>query len=478
MYEDGGEVVGDETVVVGTPLAGDSRDSSTKSRRSSAKKKYDLPSTDGLDSARRVAASSASLSVGRDAQSAVANLVRVSGPTFSQSLMKTLGPSVSLFAQLAVTDLLRANGTSFSQSLMKAIGANASSFTQSAMVDLVRMGAPIISQGVIEAFRLSASRAIQPSFLHASSEHQDRISRMLAPGLTAALALQQRQLGGIVEPGYDVWRNNEQQLAGLVSAGLGQSLLRHQPGLVRLAESAGTVSASGLAIQNAYLASQMFELGRVDHLRLAPRVVQAAKSWSVGTRPTRLERDGADSESLLHLGFSAQSVNSAARVIEDEDSDDERPPWVLARIQETNLLLAWLEELDPKLPRKYKGAWHAVSQRGPDWISQAANSGVEALDWSLRSLAPPDRVLEWQASVGNYAKEIVNGKPTRALKVRFIAHDRGLPASSVDLMVKAVNGTLGDLQKLKHADDDRMAEAMTAALVALEHCLMMLWRGL
>lgn len=116
-----------------------------------------------------------------------------------------------------------------------------------------------------------------------------------------------------------------------------------------------------------------------------------------------------------------------------------------------------------------------IGLRGPDWLSQAANSAVELMDWTLRVLAPDDLVLRWREAQGMYLGEIGdNGKPHRSLRIRYVAQARLIPASSVDLIIRSTTGTMKDLQKIKHTDDEKLAASLRAALIAVEHCLLML----
>ncbi|WP_405095208.1 hypothetical protein [Micromonospora sp. NBC_01412] len=142
-------------------------------------------------------------------------------------------------------------------------------------------------------------------------------------------------------------------------------------------------------------------------------------------------------------------------------------------------LLGWLEGVDQRLPRKYKGAWSAIGQRGPDWISQGANSGMELLDWTLRRLAPDEEVVAWQQGTGMYVTEMnpETGKPHRSLRCRYIAHSRGLPARALDDLIGGVSKATRILQKIKHADEEAMAEALRSSMVGVECCLMIMWRG-
>jgi hypothetical protein len=63
--------------------------------------------------------------------------------------------------------------------------------------------------------------------------------------------------------------------------------------------------------------------------------------------------------------------------------------------------------------------WHAVGQRGPDCVSQAANSAIELVDHTLRTLAPNSEVLTWHAGQAKYADEIGTNTGCRTVRCGF-----------------------------------------------------------
>ncbi|MDQ1677835.1 MAG: hypothetical protein QOC93_2979 [Actinomycetota bacterium] len=265
-------------------------------------------------------------------------------------------------------------------------------------------------------------------------------------------------------------------VTGLVLPAIKKSMVFHGIAGGAFTPKLASLFGSTVAI-GGRLVEQALQLENIPNLALDRRVTQSARAWRLATRPPTVVGSVVAPEPLIELGLSAHAVNTAAYSI----SADGRPTeelWAVERANQTDMLLEWLESVSPKLPVKFKGAWHAVAHHGPDWVSQAANSGVELLDWALRELAPDAEVIKWQTATSMYVREVGDdGRPHRSLRVRYIAHARSLPASSVEMMVKAVVGTLKDLQKIKHADDESMAHSLKAALLALEHCLLMLWGG-
>jgi hypothetical protein len=80
-----------------------------------------------------------------------------------------------------------------------------------------------------------------------------------------------------------------------------------------------------------------------------------------------------------------------------------------------------LAAVHPDLPNRIDGAWERIRGGGADAAGQAANSLMEAVDWTLRLLAPDDDVLAWHASENRPDSELHMGKPTRPLRLRYVA---------------------------------------------------------
>jgi hypothetical protein len=224
------------------------------------------------------------------------------------------------------------------------------------------------------------------------------------------------------------------------------------------------------------LASQRFLLEGVEPLYLRPRIDQALQAWHLGIQPPRHLLGDLRPETIANLGHAVASVSSSAAAIEGEIVEPDEEPWLVARTEAVDRIADWLGSVHPRLAVKFKGMWHVVQSRGPDYASQAANSAVELIDHTLRTLAPEDDVIAWQELKGKYAKEVnpQNGRPHRSLRIRYIAERRAIRASSVDYIIKSVTGVLKDLQAIKHVGDDRMAPALSTALQGVEYCILML----
>jgi hypothetical protein len=227
------------------------------------------------------------------------------------------------------------------------------------------------------------------------------------------------------------------------------------------------------------LASQRLILNGLGNISLGLRVDQATQAWRLAAKPQRQPTSElVKSESLEDVAFTAASINATAGVIEGEIVGEDDEPWIVARTEAVDGIVMWLSEIHPKLGAKFKGMWHVVYHRGPDFVSQAANSAMELIDHTLRTLGPDNEVLAWRQLQGKYASEVneKNNRPHRSLRIRYIATQRGLRPSSVELLVRATSGLVDDLQELKHAGEDRMVLALSNALQAVEYCLLTLMR--
>lgn len=91
------------------------------------------------------------------------------------------------------------------------------------------------------------------------------------------------------------------------------------------------------------------------------------------------------------------------------------------------VLVTRLDEHCPGASEQLLGAWERLEKPGPAAVSQAADSIVELVDRTLRSLAPNDEVLLWHADEGRPEDELHQGRPTRRLRVFYIFRSAGHP---------------------------------------------------
>lgn len=132
-----------------------------------------------------------------------------------------------------------------------------------------------------------------------------------------------------------------------------------------------------------------------------------------------------------------------------------------------------LTRLHAELPEKLDGAWQRIIDGGPDAAGQAATSLVEVIDWTLRLLGPDEAVLHWHAAEGLPEQNlVVSGRPTRALRIRYVVRDRPHDARVVDLYVKALTMIVDLLQGGKHQLGSLRTEGLEPIVVQVEAILL------
>lgn len=87
-------------------------------------------------------------------------------------------------------------------------------------------------------------------------------------------------------------------------------------------------------------------------------------------------------------------------------------------------------------------------------VSQAANSLVELIDWTLRLAAPESAVLTWHSDEGRPVDEPHEGRPTRSLRIRFVVRARP-DAMAAEMYVSSLRELMKLLQGHKHGKDEQ-----------------------
>lgn len=130
-----------------------------------------------------------------------------------------------------------------------------------------------------------------------------------------------------------------------------------------------------------------------------------------------------------------------------------------------------LAAVHPDLPNRIDGAWERIRGGGADAAGQAANSLMEAVDWTLRLLAPDDDVLAWHASENRPDSELHMGKPTRPLRLRYAVRDRPEKLPALTLYVRTIQELVSVIQAPKHSVETRAVEALTPIAMTVEGLL-------
>lgn len=162
----------------------------------------------------------------------------------------------------------------------------------------------------------------------------------------------------------------------------------------------------------------------------------------------------------------------ASRLLEAEIVE----PWMTGPEASRNLLFSRLAQLDPDVPDLLRGAWAQVERDGPAATSMASHAVQEAIDRTLRAIAPDELVLRL-FEAGRLAKDALyecNGKwvPTRAGRIATALHERHpgetkLIMAQTKALVASVTYLTGNLQGGKHASNGTVGLVRTW-LVAVE----------
>jgi hypothetical protein len=238
----------------------------------------------------------------------------------------------------------------------------------------------------------------------------------------------------------------------------------HQSAFVQLSEASRFVERQSIALaamrpevevaQSAALATQAWErvVQRVRpdltihlaHLRMTARGTAAAVEAGVLlTEPDEVVVERLQAESAVVVGPAAAS----------EELRNE------------------LDAVHPDLRRRLDGAWERIREGGADAAGQAANSLMEAIDWTLRSVAPDADVLTWHAREGRPAGELHNEKPTRTLRVRYAVRGSPGKASAIDLYVRTASLLASEIQSHKHSIETRAVKALAPIAMTVEGLL-------
>ncbi len=130
-----------------------------------------------------------------------------------------------------------------------------------------------------------------------------------------------------------------------------------------------------------------------------------------------------------------------------------------------------LGEVHPALRDRLDGAWERIQGGGADAAGQAANSLMEVVSWTLRTVAPDDEVLAWHAVENRPASEVVDGHPTRALRARYAVRDHLEKRTAADLFVKSIGGLCDVIQEHKHSIETGTADALAPVALLVEGLL-------
>jgi hypothetical protein len=211
------------------------------------------------------------------------------------------------------------------------------------------------------------------------------------------------------------------------------------------------------------------ELGR----DLAAIASSALTSWHkyIAELPTAL-----DTADLLHVQAAGRGVlgvaASSAILLGEDDAVEVAEEWELAPAEMREQMRDELRQLSPRLVVRLDGAWNAVTHAGPDAVSQAANSAIELIDWTLRAACDDGEVHGWVASQATPDEFLdQHGRPTRQAKIRYLLAERDLEADFVVATARNLNALRMQLQKFKHTQGEHDVAAVARLLPTVESVL-------
>lgn len=245
------------------------------------------------------------------------------------------------------------------------------------------------------------------------------------------------------------------------------------------------------------LSQSLTESTRVLSSIRVPSVLEQATSdsnrgWQIVLRNLVETHTPAEAERALFAGTHAVGTSVAALMllpvdmidvdvvdpepnVADRDSDGIAMGVLEVGERTRAALLDRLSDVHPRLAERLAGAWETLGRAGLDAASQAAHSIQELIDGTLRELAKDDLVFTWYSSGAvkmKAADALHNGRPTRALRARYLVSDRPHLAHAADYFISSIGRLTTVLQSAKHdARDEHGAGAIQAVLLSVEGCL-------
>lgn len=196
------------------------------------------------------------------------------------------------------------------------------------------------------------------------------------------------------------------------------------------------------------------------------------RGWDEATRAIGAATIEQRAEPLRALGRGTLGIAAAGIALSEgaEETDTTEAEELLSPGTVAAQLRARLAELDPSLSDRLDGAWERVSRAGPDAASQAAHSIMETVDGALRCAAPDAEVMPWCHETDRVA-ELNEGRPTRALRVKYLLRGRPGEAKAARLHLRALSDLVNVIQDLKHSSGDKDLVAVARLIPTVEGLL-------
>ncbi|MET7374802.1 hypothetical protein [Micromonospora arida] len=156
-------------------------------------------------------------------------------------------------------------------------------------------------------------------------------------------------------------------------------------------------------------------------------------------------------------------------------------PWHTGAIAARTDLHAALQAIDPSIADFLIGGWEDVERKGAAAASKIAHCVVEAVDHTLRALAPPEAAAAWLRRDGRTPAKTDfddKGKPTRRGRIAYALRNRPGDRLLVQNQEAALAGLVaqvqGQAQGVKHAPGAATVTYAQTLLVTAEGLLMQL----
>ncbi|MEX5720019.1 hypothetical protein [Geodermatophilus maliterrae] len=220
---------------------------------------------------------------------------------------------------------------------------------------------------------------------------------------------------------------------------------------------------------------------------LAAATAHSTRAWrrylTLTPTPHRVEMSAAASATVGGLIGGEVLIQATGDDSEQVATDVEKQligPWhdgaMAARLE----LFEALRLIDTAIVAFIEGGWDDVVRDGAAAASKIAHCVVEAVDHTLRALAPPEDALAWLHREGRRptTAELHDGKPTRSARIAFALRnrsgDRRLVQSQAEALSALVARVLEQAQGIKHAPGEATVAQARMLLVTVESLLMQL----
>jgi hypothetical protein len=221
---------------------------------------------------------------------------------------------------------------------------------------------------------------------------------------------------------------------------------------------------------------------------LSRATAQTARAWQ---RYTALKPTAHRLEMSAAAGSTVGGIIGSDLLLATEDADAEElaadidaqvvEPWQNGTIAARADLHAVLGAIDPSIADFLIGGWEDVDRKGAAAASKIAHCVVEAVDHTLRALAPPEAAAAWLRQEGRTPAKTDfdhNGKPTRRGRIAYALRnrpgDRLLVQNQEAALVGLVAQVQGQAQGIKHAPGAATVTYAQTLLVTAEGLLMQL----